>query len=198
MAKKSKKKTRKRATVKKEAKTALIPIERIDSSILQIRGQRVMLDADLAQLYGVPTKRLNEQGRRNTGRFPEDFRFQLTDTERDEVVANCDHLQNLKYSPVLPWAFTKHGAIMAANVLNSSRAVEVSILVVRAFVRLRHILTTHKDLARKIETLEKRFDHRSTKHEAHIRQIYKLLEGLMSPPEPKRKPIGYATEAETK
>jgi hypothetical protein len=161
--------------------------ERIDRSILFIRGQRVMLDSDLAELYGVSTKRFNEQIKRNADRFPEDFRFQLSAAERDEVVANCDHLQSLKFSAVLPWAFTEHGAIMAASMLNSQQAVAVSILVVRAFVRLRQILAAHKDLARRIEALERRFSDRSDEHEAHIRQIYELIDELMNPTAPARK-----------
>ena len=111
--------------------TALLP-ESVAQRILSIRGVRVMLDADLAELYAVPTKRLNEQVKRNLERFPVDFMFQLTPTEKKQVVANCDHLSRLKYSPHLPYAFTEHGAIMAAAVLNSPRAVEVSVFVVRA------------------------------------------------------------------
>ncbi|MGD0012332.1 MAG: ORF6N domain-containing protein [Terriglobia bacterium] len=108
-------------------KQAIIPVERIEHAILLIRGQRVMLDADLARLYGVSTKRLNEQVKRNRDRLPEDFMFQLTPDEKAEVVANCDHLQRLKFSPALPYAFTEHGAIMVASVLNTSRAIEVSV-----------------------------------------------------------------------
>ncbi|MDP3033052.1 MAG: ORF6N domain-containing protein, partial [Rhodocyclaceae bacterium] len=110
--------------------------------ILLIRGQRVMIDADLADLYGVPTKRLNEQVKRNIERFPDDFMFQLTPDEKTEVVANCDHLGSRKFSSSLPRVFTEHGALMLGNVLNSPRAVEVSILVVRTFVQLREILST--------------------------------------------------------
>ena len=101
------------------AKESLTRVERIERLILVIRGQRIMLDADLARLYGVSTKRLNEQVKRNKERFPERFVFRLTAKERAEVVANCDHLQKLKFSPVLPHAFTEHGAIMAATVLNT-------------------------------------------------------------------------------
>ena len=105
------------------AKESLTRVERIERLILVIRGQRIMLDADLARLYGVSTKRLNEQVKRNRERFPARFMFQLTAEEKAEVVANCDHLRNLKFSPVLPNAFTEHGAIMAATVLNTSRAI---------------------------------------------------------------------------
>ena len=101
------------------AKESLTRVERIERLILVIRGQRIMLDADLARLYGVSTKRLNEQVKRNRERFPARFMFQLTAEEKAEVVANCDHLQKLKFSPVLPYAFTEHGAIMAATVLNT-------------------------------------------------------------------------------
>lgn len=110
-----------------KAATGLVPTEVISSRILSIRGERIMLDADLAELYGVETKRLNEQVRRNRERFPEDFMFQLTAEEKKYVVANCDHLSRLKFSPTLPYAFTEHGAIMAASVLNTLRAVEVSV-----------------------------------------------------------------------
>ena len=102
------------------AKESLTRVERIERLILVIRGQRIMLDADLARLYGVSTKRLNEQVKRNKERFPERFVFRLTSKEKAEVVAICDHLQKLKFSPVLPYAFTEHGAIMAATVLNAS------------------------------------------------------------------------------
>ncbi len=120
-------------------------MEVIERKILLIRGQKVMLDSDLAKLYGVTTKRLNEQVKRNKSRFPEDFMFQLTVDEKAEVVASCDHLSRLKFSPVLPFAFAEHGAIMAASVLNTQRAADVSIYVVRAFVRLREILSTTKN-----------------------------------------------------
>ena len=99
-------------------KKALVPVEKIEQRILLIRCEKVIVDADMAEFYGVPTKRLDEQVKRNKGRFPDDFMFQLSPDEKAEVVANCDHLENLKYSRVLPYAFTEHGAIMAAGVLN--------------------------------------------------------------------------------
>jgi hypothetical protein len=107
-------------------------VPRIEGRIQVVRGLRVMIDVDLAALYGVPTKRLNEQVKRNRDRFPPDFLFQLTAAEKAEVVANCDHLGKLKFSKVLPYAFTEHGAIQAANVLASAQAVEMGIYVVRA------------------------------------------------------------------
>ncbi len=105
-----------------------------ESRIHLIRGQRIMLDADLAEIYGVKTKRLNEQVRRNPRRFPMDFMFQLSPAEKAEVVAKCDHLKGLKFSPAPPFAFTEHGAVMLAAVLNSSRAVQASVAIARAFV----------------------------------------------------------------
>jgi hypothetical protein len=160
---------------------ALSPrLDRIAARILLVRGAKVMIDADLAELYGVTTKRLNEQVKRNSKRFPEDFVFQLSRAERDEVVANCDHLSRLKYSPTLPYAFTEHGAIMAANVLNSTRAVEMSVHVVRAFVRLREMITSHKDLAKRLDELEAKYDEQ-------FRVVFDAIRELMRPPEQKAK-----------
>src|SRR3990172_8447938 len=142
--------------VKVTDQKTIIPIGQIEQRILLIRGQKVILDTDLAGLYGTTTKRLNEQVKRNRGRSPEDFMFQLTKKEKAEVVAICDHLAKLKFSPVLPNAFTEHGAIMAANVLNTGRAIQISVFVVRAFVRLREILGAHKELAHKLAELERK------------------------------------------
>ena len=136
-------------------KKAIVPIGRIENRILLIRGEKVIVDADLAKFYGVPTKRLNEQVKRNKARFPNDFIFQLSAEEKAELVANCDHLKNLKYSKALPYAFIEHGAIMAASVINSKRAVEVSVYIVRAFVRLRRVIAEHKELSRRIVQIER-------------------------------------------
>ena len=122
---------------------SVIRVGTIQQRILLIRGEKVIVDADLAEAYGVTTKALNQAIRRNLHRFPEDFMFQLTKQEKLEVVTNCDHLQKLKYSPVNPRVFTEHGAIMAASVLNSPKAVEVSVFVVRAFVQLREVIAGH-------------------------------------------------------
>lgn len=124
--------------------------------ILMLRGMRVMLDVDLAALYGVTTKRFNEQVKRNLVRFPVDFVFQLDEVEKKEVVAKCDHLQQLRFSPHLPYAFTEHGAIMAASVLKSERAVEMSVFVVRAFVRMREVLASHLEFSAKLDELERK------------------------------------------
>lgn len=143
---------------------ALFRVGAIQQRILLVRGEKVIIDADLAQFYSVPTKRRNEQVKRNRQRFPTDFVFRLNRKEKDEVVANCDHLARLRFSKTLPYAFTEHGAIMAASVLNSRRAVEVSVFIVRAFVKLRQVIAAHSELARKIAQLERRL----TDHDEHI------------------------------
>jgi hypothetical protein len=130
------------------------PLERIQQKVLFIRGQRVMIDADLGALYGVATRALNQAVRRNARRFPVDFVFQLTHTEKAEVITLCDHLQNLKYSPSRPLVFTEHGAIMAASMLNTPRAIEVSVHVVRAFVKLREILASNRELSHRLSARE--------------------------------------------
>jgi len=135
-------------------KEELVPDEVIMNKILHIRGVNVMIDSDLAQLYGVTTRRLNEQVKRNAKRFPVDFMFQLTEQEKQEVVANCDHLRRLKFSPSLPYAFTEHGAVMLASVLNSDRAILVNIQIIRIFTRMRKWLETHSEILRKLEALE--------------------------------------------
>jgi len=166
---------------------AVLPLERVERIIFVLRGQKVILDADLAKLYGVTTKRLNEQVKRNQERFPEDFMFQLSTEEKHEVVANCDHLSKLKFSPVLPYAFTEHGAIMAASVLNTPRAIETSVFVVRAFVRFREMATIHREMARKFEELEGLI----ADHDEQIQAIFEAIRQLMIPPEKERKKIGF-------
>lgn len=162
----------------------LIPTERIERSILLIRGEKVMLDADLAEIYGVTTKVLNQAVKRNAIRFPEDFMFQLTEREKAEVVTNCDHLVRIKFSPHLPFAFTEHGALMLANVLNGERAALTSVQVVRAFVRLRQMLASNAELSRKLAALEKKYD-------AQFKIVFDAIRQLMTPPEPKRRKIGF-------
>ena len=163
----------------------------VAESIILLRGQKVMLDADLAALYGITTKRLKAQVRRNLDRFPLDFIFELTEEEKFEVVANCDHLAKLKFSPYLPYAFTEHGALMLANVLNSSKAVQVSIQIVRTFIHLREMLATHKDLAMKLEEVEKKYDHQFKIVFDAIRQL--ISESENSRIKPKRQ-IGIRIE----
>ena len=127
-------------------KSNIIPDEVIMNKIIIIRNLRVMIDSDMAELYGVSTKRLNEAVKRNLKRFPIDFMFQLTITEKEELVANCDHLKKLKFSPYLPFVFTEHGAVMLASVLNSERAITVNIQIVRIFNKMREMMLLHKDL----------------------------------------------------
>jgi ORF6N domain len=178
--------------------TVLLP--RIQSRIITLRGQRVLIDADLAELYGVPTKRLNEQVKRNRERFPADFLFQLTPDEKAEVVANCDHLNKLKFTKALPYAFTEHGAIQAANVLASPQAVEMGIYVVRAFVHLRQAASLHADLAQRLADLEDKTEALAMSHDTfsrntrnQLRQVFDALRELTNPPDPPKRPIGFIT-----
>jgi len=171
------------------AEKALIPLERIERAILRLRGHNVMLDADLARLYGVTTKRFNEQVKRNAGRFPADFMFQLTQQEyahlRSQIATSSATGHGGRRHP--PYVFTEHGAIMAANVLNSPRAVQVSILVVRAFVRLRRMLQSNAELAKKLDELEAKYD-------AQFRVVFQAIRELMMPPPASRKRIGFRSE----
>jgi hypothetical protein len=170
---------------------SVIQVGRIEQRILLVRGEKVIIDADLAEFYGVPTKRLNEQVKRNKDRFPEDFIFQLSPEEKSEVVANCDHLSKLKFSKVLPYAFTEHGAIMAASVLNSARAIEVSVFIVRAFVKLRRVISEHKELVRKIEQLDRRL----ADHDQQILSLVQAIKQLICPsPLPKKRQIGFLSD----
>ena len=182
------------ATINKKNKAALVAIEAIASRIIVLHGQRVMLDADLAALYGVTTKRLNEQVRRNLERFPSDFMFQLTNQEvailRSQFATlKTGHGQHRKY---LPLAFTEHGALMAAMVLNSSRATEVSVYVVRAFVELRDTLIAHEELAKRLGELESRLERKLATHDQAIAGILDAIRQLMVPPEStKKRRIGF-------
>ena len=158
----------------------IIPIEAIQDRILLIRGQKVILDSDLAALYRVPTKRLNEQVKRNRERFPADFMFQLTPEEKNEVVANCDHLRNLKFSHALPYVFTEHGALMAANVLSSDRAVRMSLYVIRAFIKLRDVFSLNQILEGELAEIERIL----LNHDAALRDLYEKIKPLLMPPKP--------------
>ncbi|MFH0826503.1 MAG: ORF6N domain-containing protein [Candidatus Omnitrophota bacterium] len=170
----------------------LVSIQVITSKILFIRGKKVMLDSDLALLYEVQTKRLNEQVKRNKKRFPEDFMFQLTHKEKEEVVANCDHLKFLKFSPHLPLAFTEQGVAMLSGVLNSDRAIAVNIQIMRAFTQLRRMLLTNANLKRKIEEMEKKYD-------KQFLIVFRAIRELLEPPPVKSKsPIGFRTYNENK
>ena len=182
-------------------------VESISLSIALLRGQRVILDADLAALYEVPTKRFNEAVKRNAARFPADFMLQLTAEEAESLRSQFATLktgrgQHRKY---LPYAFTEHGAIMAATVLNSPRAVQVALYVVRAFVRLREAAVQHKDLAERLTALEEKTDHLATRHEVfsrntriQLRQLFDALRELAAQPAPVKRPIGFVTHEEKK
>ena len=165
-----------------------IPVEKIERAILVIRGERVILDSELAKLYGVTTTRLNQQVRRNLERFPADFMFQVTKEEYDSLML---HFATSKGSRggrrKLPLVFTEHGAIMAANILNSERAVRASVEVVRAFVHLRRIIASHEELARKLNELEKKYDRQ-------FKIVFDAIRQLMTPPQLKRKQIGFHTK----
>lgn len=170
-----------------------VSIDLVEPLILFIRGEKVILASDLADLYGVTTKSLNQAVRRNLKRFPADFLFQLTREEKQEVVTNCDHLRRLKFSPQRPFAFTEYGAIMVASILNSDRAVEMSVLVVRAFVRLRQLLATDSRLATKFQELE----HRVDKHDSEIQQLMAAIRDLIAPPSEGKKTrrIGFQSDS---
>jgi len=174
------------------AEGAIIPVGRIEQRILLIRGERVMLDADLAALYGVQTKNLVKAVKRNIERFPEDFMFQLTPAEfralRFQFGTSKSARGGRRYAP---YAFTEHGAIMAASVLNTEQAVRVSVYVVRAFVKLRQFISQHKELAHKLAELERRLQN----HDEQIVALVEAIRELMVPPPPKqgRKRIGFST-----
>ena len=169
-----------------KAKT-IVPVGFIEQRIFIIRGLKVMLDRDLADLYGVETKYLNRQVKRNRERFPNEFVFQLTKIERNELVTNWHRFESLKHSSSLPYAFSEHGVAMLATVIKSPKAVKMSILIVKAFVRLRDILSSHKELAEKLQLLEKKID----RHDKEIQAIVDAIHQLLQPPEKPKNPIGF-------
>ncbi len=177
-------------------------LDRVSHQILVLRGQKVLLDSDLAMLYGVQTKRLLEQVRRNPKRFPPDFVFRLSNHElmnlRSQIATSSPKWGGKRHAP---YAFTEHGALMAANVLHSRRAIEVCIFVVRAFVRLRDTLLAHKELSRKLDELERKTEVLATRHDAlagstrdQFRQVIETLRQLMAPLEPRRRSIGFVRQ----
>ena len=166
----------------------LVPVELIEGKILLIRGQKVMLDRDLAVLYGVETRALNQAVRRNIERFPEDFMLRLTREEImriSQIVISSVHpgIKTLKFSKNV-MAFTEHGVAMLSSILNSSRAVQVNIQIMRTFAKLREIISQHKDLARRLDDLEKKYD-------AQFKVVFDAIRQMMAPPAPKRRPIGF-------
>ncbi len=166
----------------------VIPVERIEGAIYLLRGQKVMLDRDIAVLYGVETKRLKEQVRRNMDRFPEDFMFVLTTEEfanwRSQFATSNSDRMGLRHAPM---AFTEQGVAMLSTVLNSKRAIGVNIAIMRTFVKLRQMLDSHAKLAQKLAELEAKYD-------GQFRVVFEALNELMAPPEPKRKPIGFSVK----
>ncbi len=165
----------------------VIPLNIIENKIMFIRGKKVIIDRDIADLYGVTTKRLNEQVKRNRDRFPDSFMFQLNEQEKNELVANCDRFEPLKHSVYLPYAFTEYGAIMLASVLNSDTAIQVSVQIVQVYVRLRTLLATHKELRNKIEALEK-------KHDEQFKIVFEAIRQLLDAPIPSKKKYGFLPE----
>jgi len=169
-----------------DGQTNLVPLERIERAIFSIRGEKVMLDSDLAELYGVETKALNQAVKRNLDRFPADFMFQLTAGDvfklnRSQIVTGSQKHRDPRFPP---YAFTEHGALMLANVLNSERATQTSVQVVRAFVRLRQMLASNAELARKLEALEKKYDRQ-------FKVVFDAIRQLMSPPARPKREIGF-------
>ncbi len=175
----------------------IAPVELIEQQIFLIRGQKVILDNELARIYGVTTKALNQAVKRNIDRFPEDFMFQLTSAEmeslrsaftnRSQFVTGSQKHRDPRF---LPYVFTEHGALMAANVLKSKRAVLMSVYVVRAFVKLREALAMHKDIAQKLKELEEKFE----LHDVEIKAIIEMIRQLLQPPEKTKRQIGFKVE----
>src|SRR3990170_529565 len=160
----------------------------LDRRIIDVRGAKFLLDTALAELYAVSTKALNQAVKRNRQKFPPDFMFRLTKGEKDEVVTNCDHLQRLKFSYSLPLAFTEHGALMAANVLNSPKAVAMSVYIIRAFLKLRETLAANQAILKRLAEIDKTL----LQHDSALRDIYLELQPLLQPPpELPRRRIGF-------
>jgi ORF6N domain len=175
------------------AKTAMVIARRVDSKILVLRAQRVILDTDLAELYGVRVRHLNQQAKRNAKRFPPAFRFQLSVLElkilKSQNVISSERHGGARYRP---YAFTEHGAIMAATVLNSERAIEMSVFVVLAFVRMRRAIAGNRNILTKLAKLE----HRLKSHDADIQDLMDAIRELMSPEQPNRRRIGFEAPAD--
>ncbi len=168
---------------------ALIPVEMIERKILLIRGEKVMLDADLAELYGVEVKQLKRQVRRNIGRFPADFMIQLSKEEYEFLRRHFGTLKRGEHSKYLPYAFTEQGVAMLSSVLNSDRAVKVNIEIMRAFVKLREMLASNKELAKRLDELENKYD-------SQFKVVFDAIRQLMIPPETKKRKIGFHREKE--
>ena len=170
----------------------LVLQEEVENKILLIRGKKVMLDRDLAELYEVETRSLIQAVKRNKDRFPSEFMFQLTKDEKEEVITICDHLQKLRFSAVLPYVFTEQGVAMLSSVLNSKRAIQVNIQIMKTFIKLREYIESHKDLKEKIEDLEKKYD-------KQFQAVFDAIKYLTKPEiKPKRKIGFYVADEEVK
>jgi len=166
----------------------IVPQEVVENKIFLIRGHKVMIDRDLAELYGVETKYLNRQIRFNKDRFPKEFMFRLTSGERNELVQICHRFETMKHSTSTPYVFTEHGVAMLSSVLNSKRAIRINILIIKTFVKLREILSTHKELAHKLKELEGKIEN----HDIEIQAIFDAIRQLMEPPpDPPKPKIGF-------
>jgi hypothetical protein len=182
---------------KKETERVLVevPDEVIIDKIIILRNKKVMVDRDLALLYGVTTKRLNEQVKRNIKRFPDDFMFQITAEEKEQLILLFEHLNGLKYSPVLPYVFTEHGAVMLASVLNSDQAISVNIQIVRVFTQIRLMLADNTELRLEIKKIKGKVE----KQDKNIEMVFQYLDKLLEQkekPNPPRKSIGYKPDQE--
>ncbi len=182
---------------KKETSAALVkvPDEVIIDRIIILRDKKVMIDRDLATLYGVTTKRLNEQVKRNIKRFPDDFMFQVTAEEKEQLILMFEHLDSLKYSTVMPYVFTEHGAVMLASVLNSDQAIAVNIQIVRVFTRIREMLSDNTELRLEVEKIKNKLD----KQDKNIELVFQYLDELLEKqekPNPPRKRLGYKPDTE--
>jgi len=161
-----------------------VPIEKVISKILLIRKKKVMIDRDLAELYGVETKILNQAVKRNIRRFPVDFMFQLNKNEKTQVVTNCDHLRILKFSPQLPYVFTEQGVAMLSSVLNSERAILVNIQIIRTFTKLRELIATNIKLRQKIDVMEQKYD-------IKFKKVFDVLKQLLMQDNKSKSKIGF-------
>ena len=169
--------------------SSFITQEVVERQIYSIRKSKVMLDRDLASLYNVPTKALNQAVKRNLRRFPADFMFQLTNKERLELVTNCDRFKNLKHSTSAPYAFTELGVAMLSSVLNSERAIQANIQIMRTFSKLKELLIKHKGLQARLDDLERKYE----KHNEQFKTVFDAIRQLMTIPEKPKKQIGFHT-----
>lgn len=171
-------------TTRKTGLKTIIDERIIERRIFILRGKKVMLGHDLAELYGVETRMLNQAVKRNLERFPEDFMFQLTHKEKSRVITICDNLPKIKFSPANPYVFTEHGILMLSSVLTSNRAIQVNIHIMRTFTKLREMLAGHVKLKRKIEAMEKKYDYQ-------FKIVFDTIKKLLDPPEKPKNPIGF-------